>query len=386
MGKKLLLPDWESVFERFSIMTVDGGLSDGQAFKYCAENSREEDSARLGEWIDSRNKKAAAEKADIETLRQYIEHGISLFPCECDGMTGKTRPICVLNDADGVPIEENRISDTDRLIEFMLGGGTLMSRERKPWRNIKPISSFGFIPMTRGYFCVDIDGGAKVGGGTHGTGGDGTAEFIALADVVDMTAYQKSLFADFPKRFPCYVATPSGGIHLYFRCRSLPDGWQLSNNIIYGGAARNIEQKYNRQITAAGSVKRSVRYVLHGGLSAAPEIPLGLLNAFAKPRQERRREEIRLRRTDDYSNITPEFCAEHGKKHKDGCGHDEMFSGVVGSFRYWYERTGKRELNAEGCMRHILNDPDYISWQDSDKEAQVSAAINYYYRRRKNGS
>ena len=61
--------------------------------------------------------------------------------------------------------------------------------------------------------------------------------------------------------FPCYVTTPSGGFHLYFRY----DGPELKLRELASG----IEVKES-QITAPGSEKENGAYILHGEFADAP--------------------------------------------------------------------------------------------------------------------
>jgi hypothetical protein len=89
---------------------------------------------------------------------------------------------------------------------------------------------------------------------------------------------------DIPGTFPCYVTTPSGGYHLYFRY----DGPELKLREL----APAIEVK-EWQIIAPGSVKENGAYVLHGELSEAPPLYGVILERIenVKQKQARQKEE-----------------------------------------------------------------------------------------------
>lgn len=62
-----------------------------------------------------------------------------------------------------------------------------------------------------------------------------------------------------------YTITPGGGFHLWFRfC-----GTDVVNNKILP----NVEVKYTTLVTAPGSADVRGKYILHGNLSEAPELP-----------------------------------------------------------------------------------------------------------------
>jgi hypothetical protein len=78
--------------------------------------------------------------------------------------------------------------------------------------------------------------------------------------------------------FPCYVATPSGGFHLYFRY----DGFGLKLREL-APAIDVIEW----QITAPGSAKENGAYVLHGDLADAPPLYGVILERIESVKRER---------------------------------------------------------------------------------------------------
>jgi hypothetical protein len=89
-----------------------------------------------------------------------------------------------------------------------------------------------------------------------------------------------------PGSFPCYVQTPSGGFHLYFKY----EGAELNLREL----ATGIEIK-EWQITAPGSRRENGEYILHGELDKAP--PLYGLIVDAIEEMKRRKEQAKAERS-----------------------------------------------------------------------------------------
>ena len=87
-----------------------------------------------------------------------------------------------------------------------------------------------------------------------------------------------------PESFPCYVTTPSGGFHLYFKYT----GPELKLRELAPG----VEVK-EWQITAPGSCCEKGDYILHGELNNAPPLYGLIVDAIeaAKRKKEREKEE-----------------------------------------------------------------------------------------------
>ena len=86
---------------------------------------------------------------------------------------------------------------------------------------------------------------------------------------------------ELPGSFPCYVQTPSGGFHLYFRY----EGQELKLRELAPG----VEIK-EWQITCPGSRRENGDYVLHGELSNAPPLYGLIIDAIRETRQRKERE------------------------------------------------------------------------------------------------
>jgi hypothetical protein len=95
---------------------------------------------------------------------------------------------------------------------------------------------------------------------------------------------------DLPQSFPCYVKTPSGGFHLYFKYAG-PE-LKLSN------LGPSVEAK-EFQITPPGSCKENGEYILHGELNNAPLLYGLIIDAIeeAKRKKEQAKEERSKPRT-----------------------------------------------------------------------------------------
>ncbi len=134
-----------------------------------------------------------------------------------------------------------------------------------------PIRLFRYIPGEAGFLCIDLDRG-------HEDGEDGPANFhvIFRREGIVLPAVLKALDA-----FPCYVRTPGGGIHLYFRYRGprrYPHQYLApAVEVFHHGSA----------MTAPGSEKDGRPYFLVGDLDAAPALPPIIERRLKLPADER---------------------------------------------------------------------------------------------------
>ena len=81
-----------------------------------------------------------------------------------------------------------------------------------------------------------------------------------------------------PESFPCYVQTPSGGFHLYFKY----EGPELKLRELAPG----VEIK-EWQITAPGSRRENGEYILHGELDNAPPLYGLIIDRIENIKQEK---------------------------------------------------------------------------------------------------
>jgi hypothetical protein len=160
---------------------------------------------------------------------------------------------------------------------LMAGAGDTEGRAKG-----KGIQRFDFRPADYGFLCLDID--CK-------DGKNGIADLYGL-----FAAWGKSrdtlpaTLRDIPGSFPCYVYTPSSGIHLYFRYQGTKDiGGTFTKEI------KSVEIKTGgRTITIPGSRKPGGEYVLHGSLDKAPELYPFIMDHLPLPQQEPPRKFIPL--------------------------------------------------------------------------------------------
>jgi hypothetical protein len=138
------------------------------------------------------------------------------------------------------------------------------------------IRRFDFRPADYGFLCLDID--VK-------DGKNGIKDFYALLESWGKPRDKlPAALRELPGTFPCYVTTPSGGIHLYFKYRGPATGNLLSKHY------ESIEIKYgSRTITVPGSRKPKGEYILHGSLDAAPELYGFIADKLPRPEKEPRR-------------------------------------------------------------------------------------------------
>lgn len=321
-------------------------------------------------------------KIDLPQLEKYIESGFSIYPCTYKNKS--PQPICSIFDEQHNPIIQNQIKTKERLQEFVNGNGFLQKKNGEVWQNKETIELFSLYPNQNNLFVIDIDGKTKTEENEtetkHGVGTDGIQEFLEIIKKTDLTEQQKKMFLDFPKNFPFYVSTPNNGFHLYFKCFSLPEKWKLESNLIYEGKATNIECKYNKQITVAGSIKNGKQYKANGDITKIPLLPIHLLNAFSKPRLKIQNIQKTKKRYFFTEKITPEYCFEKGKEHCKTIGHNEMFFSVICNFHYWFEKTNDINLDSTSCKNYIMQTFEYLEWTDSDKENQIDSSIKQVYK------
>jgi len=103
---------------------------------------------------------------------------------------------------------------------------------------------------------------------------DGLEIFYRLFPRETLPAELQSL----PESFPCYVQTPSGGFHLYFRY----EGSEVKLHELAPG----IEIK-EWQITTPGSRRENGDYILHGELDKAPALYGLIIDAIKEVKEKK---------------------------------------------------------------------------------------------------
>jgi hypothetical protein len=145
-------------------------------------------------------------------------------------------------------------------------------RAGKDCRANSRITRFYFLPQTAGLLCLDID---------RKNGKDGIAEFYAWAERAGKPRILlPRILQDIPANFPCYVSTPSGGLHLYFSYA----GVKIQNKPLSPDTP-GVELKHGAPgLTSPGSYKNGTPYILHGDIENSPPFPAFILAAIEGPK------------------------------------------------------------------------------------------------------
>ena len=359
MTTKIL--DKDEIIERFAIMT-ENGATDEEALLYLLQVFPE-DEAEIRAII--------AELQPVKTtIRKrwpinYIDRKIPLVPSISDDRG--TRPICALYDESRQPIEENFIRSVEQFEDLVAGRGKLLSKKRKPWTSTIPVTIFQFYPKLGNMVVLDLDSAQKITGEQHGSGVDGITAFknFIARKSDEMTATQRAMFDDFPNNFPCYVKTPSNGLHLYFR-------YSAEIKLKKAIEGTNIECKHRSLVTAAGSIRGNRRYRIFGSLQNMPFFPNTIFEEFCI--SDEKEEHIK----------TPDEVFESAirtARLKGYAGNNELFFYVAGRFAWYYRKSGfPAELDEKHCLWYIQASAAYYDWGDRDKDQQLAIIISNAYR------
>jgi hypothetical protein len=241
----------------------------------CGYNGTEYTGPRAAEQKPTQPKQETpphTERRGLDALRLYTEAGIKLIPCISDGR--RYRPIVKQENWN-----RTAAADIETVMRYMKGGELWTGKDDSGADLRQPINLFRFIPKEYGYVVLDIDRG-------HTSGGDGAENFYKWLETAGIYRPQLPSYLQDFSRFPCYTATPSGGIHLIFKAakpetrstlETLDTEKQLTDTL-----TADVELFYSKPITAAGSAKENGEYVLYGDLAAAIELDPILLRRVKK--------------------------------------------------------------------------------------------------------
>ena len=269
----------EIFIERAGVLEYDGGLTRDEAergaAKYIAERRKKAPISAIealttapdgvkGESIrQAPTTPPKPRYTGIEALKYVINHGISLIGAyESKAMICRTR---VEGDYDAAFTD-----DMAEIKALMAGLGDSAGRAQGT-----KIVSFRFIPGNYGFLCLDIDRG-------HKEGVDGLKELYAFFDSINKTRENlPSVLRYLPESFPCYVTTPSGGFHIYFKYTGPKSHGNFAN-------IPGVEIKHMKPgLTVPGSRNSSGEYVLYGDFENAPLLPAFMKNRLTLPKEER---------------------------------------------------------------------------------------------------
>ncbi|GHT43698.1 hypothetical protein AGMMS49921_12210 [Endomicrobiia bacterium] len=184
-------------------------------------------------------------KADIDTLKHYIDNGIKLI--------GTYESGALIAGGDSDKYKEAFTSCLADIKALCLGKGDLQGRAKGT-----VIKAFRFIPKDNGYLIIDIDR-------NHADGIDGLELFYTFFEKIGKTRDTMPQAMQNIERgsFPCFLSTPSGGFYLYFK-------FNQDVKVKTTLDAKGIDILYTKQAAAAGSIKLKGEYILHGKLTDAP--------------------------------------------------------------------------------------------------------------------
>jgi hypothetical protein len=133
---------------------------------------------------------------------------------------------------------------------------------------------FFYLPGLFGFIGLDIDH-------NHANGRDGLSDFYEIIKHLAGKSHDHLPYnlRDIPHNFPCYIESPSGGLHLLFKC----SGQCKTVNLKCG--EYTLEVKYLNSGLSLGE-KQNRTYILRGNPMDAPELPpflAELVNPQPKP-------------------------------------------------------------------------------------------------------
>jgi hypothetical protein len=174
-------------------------------------------------------------------IQHFTDHGIALIPTLPSGATmGSWKDM------------QNYTRDMGKLAAYKKDG----------------VKKFQLYPKANGFICLDID---------RKNGKDGLRELYNLFTQAGkaMPGYLLDIGT-----FPAYTATPSNGLHLYFKY----SGLKLYKSCEIAPGLEAVH--YNHLLTAPGSEKDGKPYIFYGSLDNAPAIPATLLSFLTEVQQE----------------------------------------------------------------------------------------------------
>jgi len=179
-------------------------------------------------------------------------------------------------------------------------------------RTQEKIARFYFLPQAAGLLCLDID---------HKNGKEGIKEFYSWAERQGKPRHLlASYLQNIPDSFPCYVQTPSGGFHLYFKYNGdKPQKRQLSPD------TPAVEIKYGAPgLTSPGSYKDNKPYILHGEIENAPPLPAFIITAIEPSKQKAPAYVSQTDNKKQYGKPSWEKIKEWTEKDNPGSGRNDM--------------------------------------------------------------
>jgi hypothetical protein len=269
--------DEYDILECFSIMK-DGGATDDAALEFIRQTYPQTLKngvysvllQKIGKSINQAQNGVNTEQKekvtpDAGTLQQYLDMGFTLY-AQKEGFNGKVKRYPVDWRAPMTKYTKGAADDLAALqtaaeLQTAINNGVIL---------------FTFRPAEKSFLILDID--------RHEGKADGLNNFYKFMS--EIGAQDKDAFKNIEGgSFPVYTQSAGGGYHLYFNAAMTP------NLAATKSLADEVETRWgNLQLTAAGSVKHSNRYTLHGKIADAPDIPVFLLPYIQNaPKEENRK-------------------------------------------------------------------------------------------------
>lgn len=279
---QIFYTDFDDIFERFAIMTIDGGQTDKEAYNYCKEHTTPELAEKLQEWIKNnpiqqevpdcyaKNKELEASQrnaeknnADFETLAKYINAGFEIYPCLYSQKNN-----CYVHTYYRDDVLHYGLYETEQQKETKERHGitdletlkTLCTKTIKDeYGRQQKTTLFRIFPTDNKYIVIDID--------THKDKANGLMQWYYYIKKNGLDCVEH--FNDLTK-FPCYTESANGGKHLYFK---FP--YTIPNKIKNLASSVEVSGR-NHPETAAGSFRTGTKngfYTLHGDFKNAPLLP-----------------------------------------------------------------------------------------------------------------
>ena len=232
------------------------------------------------------------------------------------------------------------------------------------------IKKFMFVPADYGLIVFDID---------IKNGKDGVKEFYdwCLIDAGKSHDDLPIVLQNIPHNHPCFVTTPSGGYHLYFRFPY--KGVEVNESVFngkYSGKKSAVEIKYKQTLTAPGSYKDGLPYISHGNIIEDEPV----LHSFLITAITRQSKQILQPMQPSYNSLLKkEYPRISWTRLRDWV---EKYNSYTGHNDYFFHLTIRAKLHGyteDETLYEILNDPYYYDWTDKNKYYQIKTTVNRVY-------
>lgn len=258
--------------------------------------------------------------SELEILKQYIYHKIHLIP---------TRPT---SDGGFYQLKSKKTNEIIKIKNVQLLEEFYNSGVRR----------FVFIPKNHNLLVIDID---------NKNGINGTENW---------KKWLTSVKRDF-RNHSCYVQSPNGGFHLYFK---IPIN--IKTKIAKTEIMQGVEIKYTHNITCGGSQKDGKPYILRGDLENIPIIPYTFLNKIFEEKKVKNYTSIQTYNTHRNPEKFINFVRDD---YPDIDTHDFIFKCAV--------RLKKENFTLQETMQAIEQTPEH---QNREKKHDTTTCVRSVFK------